>query len=85
MNIVFTFLCAVLHNCHHPLGFLKGEEVLDYWSSHNHVRKKSSPWRLLSVLCSAKCLKYVCPVSCEKRVNHDMFGGVTGLHGFCGR
>ena len=29
MNIVFTFSCAVFFNCHHPLGFLKGEEFLD--------------------------------------------------------
>jgi len=29
MNIVITLLCAVFYNCHHPLGFLKGEEFLD--------------------------------------------------------
>jgi len=29
MNIVFTFLYALLYVCHHPLGFLKGEEFLD--------------------------------------------------------
>ena len=47
MNIEFTFLSAVFYNCHHPLGFLKGEEFLDYWNNHNRVRKKSSPWVLL--------------------------------------
>jgi len=25
-RIVFTFLYTVFYNCHHPLGFLKGEE-----------------------------------------------------------
>jgi len=49
MNIVFTFLYAVFYTCYHPLGFLKGEEFLDYWNSHNHVRKKSSAWRLLVI------------------------------------
>ena len=29
VNIVFTFLYAVFYNCHHRLGFLKGEEFLD--------------------------------------------------------
>ena len=46
MNIVFTFLCAGFYNCHHPLGFLKGEEFLDYWSSHNGVKRNSSACRL---------------------------------------
>jgi hypothetical protein len=49
VNIVFTFLHAVFYNCHHPLGFLKGDKFLDYLSSHNRVRKKSSPWRLLVI------------------------------------
>ena len=45
--IVFTFKYVLLYVCHHSLGFLKGEEFLDYWSSHNRVRKKRSPWSLL--------------------------------------
>jgi len=49
MNIVFTFLNAVFYNCHHPLGFLKGNEFLDCLSSHNVVRKKSSPLMLLVI------------------------------------
>jgi hypothetical protein len=39
MNIVFTFLYVAFYNCHHPLDFLKGEEFMDWWSSHNCVRK----------------------------------------------
>jgi len=35
MNIVFTFLYAVFYKCHHPLGLLKGEELLDNWYGHN--------------------------------------------------
>jgi len=35
VNIVFTFLYAVFYNCHHSLGFLKGGEFMDWWSSHN--------------------------------------------------
>jgi len=46
MNIVFTFLYAVFYKCHHPLGFLRCEEFLDQWASHNCVWKKSSPWRV---------------------------------------
>jgi len=49
MNIVFTFLYAVFYNSNHPLGFQKGEEFLDYWSSHNPVRKNSSPCRLFVI------------------------------------
>jgi hypothetical protein len=46
MNIVFTYFCAVFYNCHQPVGFLKHGEFLDWWSSHNGVRKNRSPWRL---------------------------------------
>jgi hypothetical protein len=46
LNIVFTFLWAVFCDDIHPLGFLKGEEFLDWWSNRNHVRKKGSSWRL---------------------------------------
>jgi len=50
MNILFTFLYAVFYNCHHPVGFLKCDEFLDYWKNHNPARKKSSQWRLLVIL-----------------------------------
>ena len=46
MNIVFTFLYAVFCDCHHHLGSLQGSEFLDFWSSHNGVRKKGFGWRL---------------------------------------
>jgi hypothetical protein len=46
VNIVFTFLYVVFYNGNHHLGFLRGEEFLDYCSGHNRVRKNSSVWRL---------------------------------------
>jgi hypothetical protein len=49
LNIVLTFLYVVFYDCHHPIGFLKGNKFLDYLSSHNVVRKKSSQWRLLVI------------------------------------
>jgi hypothetical protein len=82
VNVVFKFLYVMLYNCHHPFGFLKGDEFLDYWSDHNCVRKKFSPWRLLLMflICiytkhkqtaimsfmQCKMLK-MCSVSCGKR------------------
>jgi hypothetical protein len=49
VNIVFTFVYAVFYNCHHPLGFLKDKEFVDYLSSHNRVRINCSPWRLFVI------------------------------------
>ena len=45
--INITFLYGIFYNGNHPLGFLKGKEFLDQWSSHKHVRKKGSVWRLV--------------------------------------
>jgi len=45
--LYFTFLYGIINNGNHPLGFLKGKEFLDQWSSHKHVRTKGSVWRLL--------------------------------------
>jgi hypothetical protein len=39
VNIMLTFLYTVFYNFHRPLGFLKGKQFLDYWISHNSVRK----------------------------------------------
>jgi len=100
MNIVFTFLYAVSYSCHHPLSILKGKEFLDDCTGHNHVRKKSSPWRLfVGRVCLYRKHKQRATISfmqCEKLIiyvsffmmresNHDLCGGVTELHGFCGR
>jgi len=46
MNISLTFLYEIFYNGNHPLVFLKGKEFLDWWSSHNYVKKKIYPWRL---------------------------------------
>jgi hypothetical protein len=32
---VFTFSCVVFYNSNHPLGFLKGKEFPDMWSSYD--------------------------------------------------
>jgi hypothetical protein len=39
MNVEFTFLYAVFYNCRYPLGFLKGEQFMDWWSGYNLARK----------------------------------------------
>ena len=44
---IFKFLYGIFYNGNHPVGFLKGKEFLDQWSSHKHVRTKGSVWRLL--------------------------------------
>jgi hypothetical protein len=60
MYIVFTFLCAVFCNCHHPLGFVKGEEFRDCWSRNNGVSKEGSVWRLFIGYVFKKCLYRKC-------------------------
>jgi len=44
MNIVFTFLYAVFYICHHPLGFLKHEELLTSGAAIIMLGNKSSVW-----------------------------------------
>ena len=81
-------------NCHHTVGFLKGDEFVDYLSSHDRMRKKSSPWSLLDMFLNCLCrnpkqtagiifMQCMCPVMRE--LNYDSYGCVTELHGFCGR
>jgi hypothetical protein len=80
VNIVFILLYAVLYNCHHPVGVLKGEEYLDWWSSHNCVRRKSSGWSLVVCLLWVFSCLYIRPtqtaivsfVQCEMLIL-DMF------------
>ena len=58
LNIVFTFLYAIFYNCHHPLGFLKGEEFLDYWSSHKNPLIKlyyTTTHEINKIIHSLKC------------------------------
>jgi len=74
VNIVFTFLYALFCDGIHPSGFLKCEEFLDYWSSHNRVRQKSSHGGCMLVMflnCSYINLKQTAVISfmqCKLRI-----------------
>jgi len=97
MNIVFTFLYAVFYNCHHSLGFLKGQEFLDNWNGHNlHFSIEAVSHIFKLFIYKTQTNSYYqfyavqnvynrCVLCHVKRVrNHDLCGGVADLHGFCG-